>query len=599
MWRRPSSFPGDADAGAGAEQERAGVAPSRRAWLLKGAAGASIGAGVAPPARVGGARPASAAPAPVGIAALQDPRANDGLATAASVRAARKLEGLLPAGSATLDVEVDRLMATVRASSTPLEAYRQLVAAKETSERAFYAALVRNTDELLPLLYTPTVGEACQRFSTLIPRPRGLYVSAADAGRVASVVASWPEAAVRIAVMTDGERILGLGDQGAGGMGIAVGKCMVYCAAGGIAPPNLLPVCVDVGTDNQQLLDDPLYIGLRQKRLRGQAYDDLMDELTQALRKRYGQSLLLHFEDFGGSNAFRLLSRYSPLGAALNDDIQSTAVVIVAALRSAERLRGAAPLASSNVLFFGAGQANLGGAELLAATIAADEVARGGGSDAEREEAEARVRSRLWLVDRKGLLTADRPDLAAGAGADPRKLRFAHARPAGLAAGAEGDLAAVVRALRPAALVGATGATPGAFESSGALKEMGKVVDAPVILALSNPTNLSECTARQALDATGGRAIFAAGSPFDELAPRAGAPPVQPAFANNALVFPGIGLGVAVSGAARITTPMLVAAANGLASATSEAELAARNVLPTKGRARDAALRWSPEDGAL
>ena len=550
--RHPPTHPGGQKDGA----ERASAHDASRRGLL----GYATGAGVA--SSLGALLPqaaaaAAATPARVGVAAAT-------------------------AHTAELASEVARLMGAVRAACTPLDAYRQLIATQVVDERVFYAALAQNVDELLPILYTPTVGEACQRFSELVPRPRHLRVSADDRGRVSQVVAQWPvQEGVKIAVVTDGERILGLGDLGTNGAGIAVGKCIVYATAGGIEPSALLPIALDVGTENEGLRDDPLYLGLRQPRVRGDEYTSLVDELSAALRERYGASLLLHFEDFAGGNAFRLLERYRARGeSVLNDDIQSTAVVIVAALRSAEKLPGAAPLAERNVVFFGAGQANLGGAELLAATLAAEASDPATARDA--------ARTRLWLVDRRGLLTADRTDLQAPA-ADPRKLRFAHARPEALPAGKEADLAAIVRALKPAALVGATGATPGAFASSGALREMGKAVETPVILALSNPTSLSECTAREALDATGGRAVFAAGSPFAPLKAKGGAD-VVPAFANNALVFPGIGLATTISGASSITEGMLVAAANGLAGAASEDELAARNVLPAKARAREAAL---------
>jgi malate dehydrogenase (oxaloacetate-decarboxylating)(NADP+) len=374
---------------------------------------------------------------------------------------------------------------------------------------------------------------------------------------VESVLRNWPHADVRIIVVTDGERILGLGDLGADGMGIPIGKLALYSACAGIHPTRCLPVTLDVGTENEERLRDPLYIGLPRRRLRGEAYDALVDEFVAAVERVFPRAVL-QLEDFGNQNAFRLLERYRDRLPCFDDDIQGTGAVAVAGLEAALRITGGR-LADQRVLFFGAGEAAIGVADCFVAALVADGVA-------ERE-----ARERCWLVDRRGLVVAGRDDLA------PHKRRYAHAR-AGLP-----DLLSCVEALRPTALVGASG-VPGTFTRP-VLEALARAVERPIVFALSNPTSKSECTAEQAYAWTGGRAIFASGSPFAPV--ELGGRRFVPGQGNNAYVFPGVGLGAIASGARRVTDEMFFAAARALAREVGEEDLALGRVYPALSRIRD------------
>jgi malate dehydrogenase (oxaloacetate-decarboxylating)(NADP+) len=368
---------------------------------------------------------------------------------------------------------------------------------------------------------------------------------------------NWPSTDVRIIVVTDGERILGLGDLGANGMGIPVGKLSLYTACAGVRPEWCLPITLDVGTENEAFLTDPLYIGLQQRRLRGAAYDALIDEFMEAAAAVFPKAIV-QFEDFGTANAFRVLSKYRDRAACFNDDIQGTAAVTLAALWSASRMAALPPLGTSNVLFFGAGEAGTGIAELVVAAMMRDG----------RRESEAR--GRCWFVDSKGLVVKERAELAA------HKRPFAHDH-APLP-----DLVSAIRALRPSAIVGVSG-QPQSFTHD-VIAAMSEINERPILFALSNPTSKSECTAAQAYEWSGGRAIFASGSPF---------PPCEshgrllvPAQANNAYIFPGLGLAALASGARRITDDMFMTAARTLADSPTDADLARGSVFPPLDRIR-------------
>ena len=453
------------------------------------------------------------------------------------------------------------MLENLAAKSNDLERYVFLIGLQDRNERLFYRVLMDHLERLMPIVYTPTVGLACERFGHIFRRPRGLFVSAADRGRVREVLANWPHADVRVIVVTDGERVLGLGDLGANGMGIPIGKLALYTACAGIPHTACLPMMLDVGTENEALLADPLYVGLEQRRLRGAAYDELVDELVDAVRERFPRAIL-QFEDFASDNALRLLDRYRDRICCFNDDIEGTAAVTLAGLISAQRLTGGA-LRDGRYLFVGAGQAALGIGRLLAAAIVA-------------EGATAReAQDRLWFFDAGGLLTLDRTDLSAAR----RLVARAHAPCR--------DLVEVLRAARPTVLIGVSG-VGGRFDRT-VIETLAAITPRPVVLALSNPTSKSECTARQAYEWTAGRAVFASGSPFApvELDGRSFAP----GQCNNAYVFPGLGLGLMLAQARRVTESMFLAAARALAAEVEAADLESGRIFPPLARIGEVSSR--------
>ncbi|CAD6236813.1 unnamed protein product [Miscanthus lutarioriparius] len=442
-----------------------------------------------------------------GHSLLRDPRHNKGLSFTEKERDAHYLRGLLPPVVLSQDLQEKRMLQNVRQFQVPLQRYMALMDLQERNERLFYKLLIDNVEELLPVVYTPTVGEACQKYGSIFRRPQGLYVSLKDKGRILEVLRNWPEKSIQVIVVTDGERILGLGDLGCQGMGIPVGKLALYTALGGVRPSACLPITIDVGTNNEDLLKDEFYIGLKQRRATGQEYSELLDEFMAAVRQNYGQKVLVQFEDFANHNAFTLLEKYRTNHLVFNDDIQGTAAVVLAGLIAALKSVGGT-LADHTFLFFGAGEAGTGIAELVALEISRQ-------AKVSVEEA----RKKIWLVDSKGLIVTSRKETL-----QPFKKRYAHEH-------------------EP-------------------VKDLLGAIKRPIILALSNPTSQSECTAEQAYTWSQGRAIFGSGSPFD---------PVKyndklfvPAQANNAYIFPGFGLGVVISGAVRVSDDMVLAA--GMAS---------------------------------
>lgn len=487
---------------------------------------------------------------PHGMALLQDALLNKGTAFSDAERDALGIRGLLPPRVFTLEDQMQRVMGNYRRKTTELEQYVFLVALQDRNETLFYRTVLDHIDEMMPIIYTPTVGEACKHFGHIFRRPRGLYVTAADRGRMRDVMRHWPRRDVAVIVVTDGGRILGLGDLGAFGMGIPIGKLSLYTACAGIDPARTLPVMLDVGTNNAALLSDPLYTGLVQPRLRGPEYDELVDELVAAVQDVFPHALL-QFEDFQTENAIRLLARYRDRACAFNDDIQGTAAVTLAGLLSAARLTGRR-LEEQTILFYGAGAAATGIADLIVSAQVRD--------GARDEDA----RRRIWFMDSRGLVVESRTDLEA------HKRPYAHAH-APVAA-----LADVVAAVQPAALIGVSG-QPQTFTEA-VLGTMARHHERPVILALSNPTAKSECTAEQAYRWTEGRAVFASGSPF---------PPVRlngrrfvPRQGNNAYIFPGVGLGVTAVRARHVTDDMFYAAARALANEVSQADLALGALFP-------------------
>ncbi len=494
---------------------------------------------------------------PHNTALLRDPALNKGTAFTEAERDALGLRGLLPPHVATPAEQEARVMENLNRLKVPLNKYVALEALHDRNETLFYRVVINHIDEMMPIIYTPTVGLACQQFGHIYRRPRGMYISAADRGRIADVLINWPTREVDIIVVTDGERILGLGDLGANGMGIPIGKLALYTACAGIHPQRCLPVVFDVGTNTESILTDPLYLGLKQKRLKGDEYDTLIDEFVLAAQKVF-PGVLIQFEDFANHHAFHLLERYRHRVPCFNDDIQGTASVTVAGLLSALRATKSR-LDEHRFLFLGAGEAATGIADLICAALV------DGGTPV------AAARAKNWLFDSKGLVIGDRTDLVA------HKKPYAHAH------APVTDFVAAIEALKPTAIIGVA-ATGGAFTEP-VLRTMARLNAQPIIFALSNPTSKSECTAAQAYRCTDGRALFASGSPFDPVTfndktyvPRQG---------NNSYVFPGVGLGAIVTRAREVTDEMFLAAARSLASQVKESDLAQGSLYPPLSTVRD------------
>jgi malate dehydrogenase (oxaloacetate-decarboxylating)(NADP+) len=498
---------------------------------------------------------------PRGAALLTDPLLNKGTAFTERERDALGLRGLLPPRVFTLEEQATRSLASVRRKPDALEKYIYLTNLQNRNEILFYRLVMDNIEEMVPLIYTPTVGQACLEYGAIFRRPRGLFLTLRDKGRVAEVLRHWPLQGVRLIVVTDGERILGLGDLGALGMGIPVGKLSLYTACAGVHPSYTLPITLDVGTDNQELLDGPVYIGLRQRRARGAEYDAFLDEFVTAVATVFPQALL-QWEDFGNTNAFRLLGQYRQRLPSFNDDIQGTAAVALAGLMAALRVTGGT-LGQQRLLFLGAGEAGTGIADLFVAAAMAEGMR------------EADARARCWFVDSKGLVVTSRTDLA------HHKLPYAHDH-AFLA-----TLGEAVQALTPTALIGVSG-MPQTFTQS-IVEQMAALNQRPIVFALSNPTSKAECTAEQAYAWSDGRAIFASGSPFPEVEFK-GRRHV-PGQGNNIYIFPGVGLGALASESREVTDAMFLAAARTLAGMVDPADLELGRVYPALTRIRDVSLR--------
>jgi malate dehydrogenase (oxaloacetate-decarboxylating)(NADP+) len=486
-----------------------------------------------------------------------------GLSLNEEERRRRGLLGLLPAAVQDQALQARVVLDYVDKCQDELAKYVYLRNLKDFNESLFYYTLTRNVEKLMPIVYTPTVGLACQRFSQIYMRPRGLYVTATDSGRVAQVVANWPERDVRVIVVTDGERILGLGDLGANGMGISIGKLSLYTALAGISPQNVMPVTIDVGTNNQSLLDDPFYIGLRQKRVRGDKYDALVEEFMQACASRWGRSCLIQFEDFANSTAFNLLERYRRDYCTFNDDIQGTASVSLAGLITAARLIGRR-LSDCTFLFYGAGEANLGTAQLLIMAML-DE-----GSTASRDEA----KQRIWLVDSKGLVVKGRDDLNE------------HKRQLAQDAEHIKDLEAIIDLVKPSAIVGAS-AQGGSFTES-ICKKMAQYNERPIIFALSNPTSKAECTAEQAYQWTEGTCVFASGSPFEPV--QYGQRTFITGQGNNAYIFPGVGLAAIAAHTHIVPEEVFLVAARALSDQVTSDDTQVGLVYPSLTKIREVTL---------
>jgi len=478
-----------------------------------------------------------------GHSLLRDPRHNKGLAFSEAERDAHYLRGLLPPAIVSQEHQEKKIMHNLRQYTVPLDRYVAMMDLQERNERLFYKLLIDNVEELLPVVYTPVVGEACQKYGAIYRRPQGLYISLKDKGKVLEVLKNWPERSIQVIVVTDGERILGLGDLGCQGMGIPVGKLSLYTALGGVRPSACLPITIDVGTNNETLLNDEYYIGLRQRRATGEEYHELLQEFMTAVKQNYGEKVLVQFEDFANHNAFDLLAKYSKSHLVFNDDIQGTASVVLAGLLAALKVIGGG-LADQTYLFLGAGEAGTGIAELIALEMSKH-------TDLEVDD----CRKKIWLVDSKGLLVESRKESL-----QHFKKPFAHEHEPIT------TLLEAVQSIKPTVLIGTSGV--GKTFTQEVVEAMASFNEKPVIFSLSNPTSHSECTAEEAYTWSKGTAVFASGSPFD---------PVEyegktyvPGQSNNAYVFPGFGLGVVISGAIRVHDDMLLAASEALAEQVTQ-----------------------------
>jgi malate dehydrogenase (oxaloacetate-decarboxylating)(NADP+) len=495
-----------------------------------------------------------------GMTLLRDPLLNKGTAFSERERDKLGLRGLLPPCVLTMEAQAERILINLRNLPTDLEKYVALNALHDRNEALFFRVVCDNIDEIQPIIYTPTVGLACQKYGLIFQRPRGMFISANERGHIAEVLKNWPYQA-KLIVVTDGERILGLGDLGANGMGIPVGKLSLYSACAGVHPELCLPVVLDVGTNNEEFLRDPYYLGLRQKRLTGAAYDEFVDEFMTAARETF-PGVLIQFEDFANHSAFRLLHKYRENACVFNDDIQGTAAVALAGLFSALRVSGA-KLEDQRLLFLGAGEAATGIADLVVSAMMA-----GGVSEAE-------ALRRNWLVDSRGLVVRGREGLSG------HKLRYAHDH------AAIADFATAIKTLKPTAIIGVA-AVGGAFTPE-VLRTMAELNERPIVFALSNPTSKSECSAEDAYRYTEGRVLFACGSPFDPV--KLNGKTFVPRQGNNSYIFPGVGLGAIACGSRLVTDEMFMTAAHTLADCVKSDDLGQGSLYPALPRIREVSAR--------
>jgi len=506
-----------------------------------------------------------------GIWLLTNPATNKGLAFTPEERARFGLHGLLPPTTQSIEQQVTLELEHLRAKSDDLEKYIGLAALLHRNEVLFYRVLVENLPELMPIVYTPTVGEACQRYSHIVRDMRGIWLTPKDVDRIPDVLRNYPYQDIRLIVVTDNERILGLGDQGAGGMGIPVGKLALYVAGAGIHPSKVLPVSLDVGTNNRALLDDPLYVGHRERRLAGEAYDAFVEAFVEGVGAVFPRAIV-QWEDFHKRNAFRILDKYRRRIPSFNDDIQGTAAVAVAAVLAALRITKQ-PIDEQRVVFMGAGEACTGIAQLLASAM------RDAGAPPEK------IRASRLVFDSKGLLRegAEIDDPHKRVLAAPRDVLARYGLDA-LEAPTPED---VIRRMKPTVLIGAT-ARAGTFRPA-MIEEMARHVERPIVLPLSNPTSKAECSAEEAIAWSLGRALVATGSPFADVVHDGTRHVIGQA--NNVFVFPGVGMGTVLSEIREVDESLFLVAARALAGCVSEARLGQGALLPDASELRAVSAR--------
>ncbi len=497
---------------------------------------------------------------PRGFDVLHNPKLNKGTAFTELERDTLGLRGLLPDSITTQQIQIRRILDNLHRKSSDIERYIFLSSLQKRNERLFYRLLIDHIETLMPLIYTPTVGEACQKFAHIFREPRGFYITPRDRGQIKNILSNWPEKDIRVIVITDGQRILGLGDLGANGMGIPIGKLSLYTAGAGIAPEQCLPVMFDVGSNNPELINDPLYLGVKQPRIDKKEYMALMDEFVCTVQDIFPQAVI-QFEDFLTPNAYLLLNTWRNKVCCFNDDIQGTAAVVLSGIYSAMKLSEQS-FKDCRILFLGAGSAATGMADLLVPALCAAGLTR------------AEAHQRLWFIDRHGLVVKDREHL------DPHNLPYAHEHP-------HMDFLSAIDTIKPNILIGATG-TPGTF-SEQAVRRMAAINQQPILFALSNPTSHAECTAEQAYQWTEGRGIFASGSPSQSVNYRGKI--FKPGQGNNAYIFPGLGLGVITCNASYISDEMFMAAASALSEQLSQAQLDLGSIYPPLTQLREVSLK--------
>jgi len=495
-----------------------------------------------------------------GYRLLHDPRLNKGTAFTEAERREYGLEGLLPPAVTNIDLQIARRHSEIAALGDDLQKYLVLSDLQARNETLYYAVMMSDPATYMPLVYTPTVGEACQKFAHIFREARGIYLPISARGRVKELLRNWPEKDVRFIVVTDGERILGLGDLGAGGMGIPIGKLALYTACAGVPPQYCLPVVLDVGTNNEALIEDPLYLGLRQKRVRGEAYTAFVDEFVDAVETLYPKCCI-QWEDFANINAVPILARYRDKICTYNDDIQGTAGIALAGIFAALRITKQ-KLTDQRFLFLGGGSAGTGIAELISQAMAMEGMDIG----------EARQRNALFDIN--GLLVTSRADLA-----DFQKPFAQNRAPVS-------SFAEAVKAIRPTGIIGVS-TVPKLF-SREVIEAMAEINERPIVFPYSNPTSRSECTAEEAYRWSDGRAVFASGSPF---------PPVEisgrrfmPGQGNNVYIFPAMGMAVFATEATRVTEEMFIVAAKAVAEQVTEENLAVGLIYPPQSRILEASL---------
>ena len=485
-----------------------------------------------------------------GAALLRDPHLNKSAAFTEAERQTLGLVGLLPEGIDSEEIQIRRILRELKRKQSNLEKYIFLCALQDTDETLFYRLLRSDPTRFLPLVYTPTVGDACLKFSHMTSRPRGLYISIKRKGHIKAILCNWAEREVRFIVVTSGERILGLGDLGANGMGISVGKLALYTACAGVPPQYTMPVLLDCGTNNETLLKDPLYIGLRQTRPSVAELDEFVDEFVAAVQEEF-PNCCIQFEDWARADAFRLLARYRDRICCFNDDIQGSGAAVLAGIRSALRITGE-KLAGQTFLFYGAGAAGVGIGSLVSEAMTLE------GLSAEP------ARARIWLFNRNGLVESTRRDV------------FDVQRPYAHRHAPIRDFVAAIESIKPTAIIGVSTAAKSFTQR--VIQAMTRINQRPIIFALSNPTSHSECSAEDAYRWSEGRAVFASGSPF---------PPVQfhdrtlvPGQCNNMYIFPAVGLAIYATQAKRVTDEMFIAAAEAVAEHVTVAQFAAGLIYP-------------------
>jgi malate dehydrogenase (oxaloacetate-decarboxylating)(NADP+) len=495
-----------------------------------------------------------------GYSILNNPRLNKGSAFSDAERQAHGIEGLLPPGVSTITLQVARVHTELANLDKDLQKYLLLSDLQARNETLFYAVLMSDPAAFMPLVYTPTGGEACQKFNRIFHAARGMYLPITARDRLAEILSNWPQKDVRFIVVTDGERILGLGDLGIGGMGIPIGKLALYTACAGVPPQFCLPIVLDVGTQNEQLLEDPLYLGLRQNRVRGEEYHAFVDAFVQAVQKLYPKCCT-QWEDFANFNAVPILERYRDKVCTYNDDIQGTAAVAVAGILAALRITGQ-KLTDQRFLFLGGGSAATGIAELISQAMELE------GMDI------TEARGRNGLFNTRGLAVTSRSDLL-----DFQKP-FAQDR------APISSFVDAIKTLKPTGIIGVS-TVPKLFNRQ-VIETMAQINDRPIIFPYSNPTSRSECTAEEAYNWSDGRAIFASGSPF---------PPVEmagrtfvPGQGNNVYIFPAMGMAVFATEATRVTQEMFIVAAKAVAEQVSEESLATGLIYPPQSRILEASL---------